>query len=106
MKSIEVKYLHVCEQKVTEFEEEMRNIMVGHIYSILICLYRELFEVQVGNLGAILKFFEIVGVYFNLSIQIHSLSHISFWYYPITDMSLNLMAHIANKDALKILRDY
>ena len=52
----------------------MNFIVTTHIYCILICLYRELFEVRVGTFGAIMKMLEVIGVYMYLTVFIVCLS--------------------------------
>ena len=54
-----------------------------HFYMMVICIYREIYEVNVSFVGAIMKIMELVGVYLYFGLYIHCLSIYSFWMYDL-----------------------
>ena len=97
LKSIEEEFLNVCESQAADLDWLMTFIMVIHVYSIFICLYRELFEVRIGTFGGFMKILEVVGVYLYLAVLILCLSNFTFWLYPLTEQTLNKFAPVGNK---------
>lgn len=78
-------------------------IMVVHVYSIFICLYREIFEVRISTFGGIMKFLEVIGVYLYLAVFISCLTQYAFWMYDLTATSLVVFEPVKDKSALKML---
>ena len=103
LKQLENDYLRVCEDQAQGLEMLMMFMIAMHVYSILICLYRELFEVRIGTIGGVMRFLEVIGVYLYLGAIIMSLTQFSFWMYQLSDSSLKLYAPIANWDAMRIV---
>lgn len=103
---MEKDYLGVCENEAQHMDLLMMFLIVMHVYSILICLYRELFEVRIGTIGSVMRAMEVLGVYVYLAAIILCLTQFSFWSYQLSDSSLKLFAPIGNKDALKVVLNH
>ena len=106
MKLLATEYLNVCENQAHEFTMLMNFLIAMHIYAIMICLYRELFEVKIGTIGGVMRFLEVIGVGLYLSCIIMCLAQFSFWMYEATDNDLRLFAPISNTDAMKLVLRY
>ena len=74
-------------------------IMVVHVYSIFICLYREIFEVRISTFGGIMKLLEVIGVYLYLAVLISCLTQYTFWMYDLTTTSFVLFEPVKDKSA-------
>lgn len=52
---------------------------VAHCFSIFICLYRELRDVEIRGIGYYMKALEVIGVCMNFAVIVMCLHHYSFW---------------------------
>ena len=94
--------LNFCEREADKINDLITYLIVVHVYSTIICLYRELFEVRIGFFGGIMKMLEVIGVYLYLALIILSLGQFSFWMYQLTDSSLQQFVNFDNHEARKI----
>lgn len=63
----------------------MYTLIALHAFALVVCLYREVFDVQVGTIAGFMKMLEVLGIFFFFAAFIQCLSFYSFWSYDITN---------------------
>ena len=78
-------------------------LLVSHAYSLVVCLYREVFDVKVGLLAGVMKMLDVIGMFLYFAVFIECLSYYSFWSYDITDYTIKKFINIKYPDALEAM---
>lgn len=85
--------LNFCEQNVIEFQNMLNYFLILHAFSFVICLYREIYFVNVQRIGSLMRILEVIGLYGNLAVLVLALSLYSLW---MSDFSIEMYKRYMN----------